>query len=111
MGGKPTVCRAFVRIEGRLSGKQGEELRERNALADRIAAVLRGRKKVGDRLRINEREYRISVGERVLARHFKLRDESVGHPDESNFEGPSLPAPEGPASAGTQTHAIKKNTD
>ena len=46
-----------------------------DVLAERIAAVLRQRKKIGDERRRHEQEYRRLNSERALARHYKLRGE------------------------------------
>jgi len=56
---------------------------QRDVLAERIAAVLRQRKTIGDERRRQEQEYRRLNSERALARHYKLRvnfakDRSVG---------------------------------
>jgi hypothetical protein len=44
-----------------------------DVLADRIAAVLRQRKTIGEERRRQEQEYRRLNSERALARHYKLR--------------------------------------
>jgi hypothetical protein len=68
-------------------GQLAKELQEQDALADRIAAVLRERKRVGAQRRIiKERKDQICIGERALAHHYKLRGKSVGRPGESNPE-------------------------
>ena len=46
-----------------------------DVLAERIAAVLRQRKTIGDERRRQEQEYRRLNSERALARHYKLRGE------------------------------------
>jgi hypothetical protein len=46
-----------------------------DALAARIAAVLRDRKKFGEERRRRRLEYERLNGERALARHYKLRDD------------------------------------
>ena len=51
---------------------------ERDALAGRIAAVLRKRKKLGAERRVQELEYQRLNRERALARHYRLRGEYVG---------------------------------
>ena len=44
-----------------------------DVLAERIAAVLRQRKTIGEERRRQEQEYRRLNSERALARHYKLR--------------------------------------
>jgi hypothetical protein len=44
-----------------------------DVLADRIAAVLRQRKTIGEERRRQEQEYRRLNSERALASHYKLR--------------------------------------
>lgn len=44
-----------------------------DVLAERIAAVLRERKTIGEERRRQEQEYRRLNSERALARHYKLR--------------------------------------
>jgi len=46
-----------------------------DALAERIAAVLRQRKQLGDERRRQQREYQRVNCERALARHYRLRDD------------------------------------
>ena len=46
-----------------------------DALAERIAAVLRERKKIGDERRRQERRYDRQNSYRALARYYKLRGE------------------------------------
>jgi hypothetical protein len=46
-----------------------------DAVAERIAAVLRQRQTIGDERRRQEQEYRRLNSERALARHYKLRGE------------------------------------
>jgi hypothetical protein len=46
---------------------------QRDALAERIDAVLRERKKIGDDRRRRQDAYQRQNGERALARHYKLR--------------------------------------
>lgn len=48
---------------------------QRDALAERIAAVLRQRKTIGVERRRQEQEYRRLNSERAIARHYKLRGE------------------------------------
>ena len=48
---------------------------QRNALAERIAAVLRGRKRLGEERRSQEREYQRRNTERALSRYYKVRGE------------------------------------
>lgn len=48
---------------------------QRNALAERIAAVLRGRKRLGEERRSREREYQRRNNERALSRYYKVRGE------------------------------------
>jgi hypothetical protein len=55
-----------------------EKLQARDALAERIAAGLRGRQKVGAERQIQEREYQRRNSDRALARHYRLRGELVG---------------------------------
>ncbi len=71
------------------------ELQERDALAERIAAGLRRRKKVGAEREIQEHEYQRRNSGRALARHYRLRGESVKQQGEpipcslSKVAGPS----------------------
>ncbi len=66
-----------------------KELLARNVLAERIAAVLRQRQKIGAERRTHEREYQRLNNDRALARHYRLRDAGVaqqvdgitGHPE------------------------------
>jgi hypothetical protein len=48
---------------------------QRDALAERIAAVLRERKRLGEERRRREREYQRQNSERALSRYYKLRGE------------------------------------
>ena len=48
------------------------ELEVRNVLAERIAAVLRQRQKIGAERRAHEREYERLNNDRALARHYRL---------------------------------------
>ena len=48
---------------------------QRNALAERIAVVLRERKRLGDERRSREREYQRRNNERALSRYYKVRGE------------------------------------
>ena len=66
-----------------------KELQARNVLAERIAAVLRQRQKIGAERRIHEREYQRLNNGRALARHYRLSGAGVaqqvdgitGHPE------------------------------
>ena len=46
-----------------------------DALAERIAAVLRERKRLGEERRSQEREYQRRNNERALSRYYKVRGE------------------------------------
>jgi hypothetical protein len=48
---------------------------QRNALAERIAAVLRERKRLGKERRSRKREYQRRNNERALSRYYKVRGE------------------------------------
>jgi hypothetical protein len=48
---------------------------QRNALAERIATVLRERKRLGEERRSREREYQRRNNERALSRYYKVRGE------------------------------------
>ena len=48
---------------------------QRNALAERIAVVLRERKRLGEERRSREREYQRRNNERALSRYYKVRGE------------------------------------
>jgi hypothetical protein len=65
-----------VRIEVSVS-QLTTELQERDALAERIVAGLLERQKVGAERQIQEREYQRRNSDRALARHYRLRNESV----------------------------------
>ena len=66
-----------------------KELQARNVLAERIAAVLRQRKKIGAERRTHEREYQRLNNDRARARHYRLSGPGVeqqvdgitGHPE------------------------------
>jgi len=66
-----------------------KELQARNVLAERIAAVLRQRQKIGAERRIHERKYQRLNNDRALARHYLSRAgvaeqvDSITRPPES----------------------------
>lgn len=53
-----------------------------DALAERIAAVFRERKQLGDERRRRQQEYDRLNSERALARHYRLRDAFHGQADD-----------------------------
>ena len=55
-----------------------KELQARNVLAERIAAVLRQRQKIGAERHAHECEYQRLNNERALARYYRLSGGAVG---------------------------------
>ena len=66
-------------------------LLERDALAERIAAVLLERQKIGTERRIQEQAYQRRNAESALARHYRLRGRSVGQQVGGKTDHPESP--------------------
>ena len=78
----------FARTEGCMYDQQlAKELQIRNALAERIAEVIRQRQKIGAERRTRECEYQ-RLNDRALARHYRLRGGTVAHQADGIREHP-----------------------
>ena len=66
-------------------------LLERDALAERIAAVLLERQKIGDERRMREQAYQRRNAESALARHYRLRGRPVGQQVGGRTDHPESP--------------------
>jgi hypothetical protein len=66
-------------------------LLEEDPVAERIAAVLLERKKIGDQRRTQQQAYQRLNGERALARHYRRRGQLVGQQAESRTGHPKSP--------------------
>jgi len=62
-----------------------------DTLAERIAAVLLERQKIGDERRIQEQAYQRRNAESALARHYRLRGKSVGQQVDGRTDHPKSP--------------------
>ena len=77
----PLLVERFARSEGCMSNRQlARELEARNVLAERIAAVLRQRQKIGAERRTHKSEYQRLNHDRALARYYRLGCEAVAQP-------------------------------
>jgi hypothetical protein len=56
-----------------------KELQARNVVAERIAAVLVQRRKIGAERRIHEWEYQQRNNQRAIVRYYRLNGEAVAH--------------------------------
>ncbi len=66
-------------------------LLERDALAERIAAVLLERQKIGAERRMQEQAYQRRNAESALARHYRLRGQSVRRQVDGMTDHPEPP--------------------
>ena len=66
----------------------GKELQARNVVAERIAAVLLQRRKIGAERRIHEWEYQRRNNERAIVRYHRLNGEAVPHKRTAQQEHP-----------------------
>jgi hypothetical protein len=66
-------------------------LLERDALAERIAAVLLERQKICDARRMQEQAYQHRNAESALARYYRLRGRSVGQQVDGKTDHPESP--------------------
>jgi hypothetical protein len=65
-----------------------KELKVRNVLAERIAAVFHQRQKIGAERRTRECEYQRLNNDRALARHYRLRGGAVAKEADGSREHP-----------------------
>ena len=79
----------FARAEGNMSDQQlVKELKVRNILAERIAAVFQQRQKIGAERRTRECEYQRLNNDRALARHYRLRGRALAYAADGIREQP-----------------------